>query len=149
MQIWRPWKLSNFQDLPLPLSSYIQNSSTSLTLDVQFQTNPPLQMITNQLRENIILGWLLHVIRSFLQVGFHFQYQLINPVWLSIDFFSYSCSQSCPQSNFKKLKTYFSPSSYSEKMRWVKVELKPHFLLFHSFTFLRVQLSKNITKCFS
>ena len=118
MQIWRPWKLSNFQDLPLPLSSYIQNSSTSLTLDVQFQTNPPLQMITNQLRGNIILGWLLHVIRSFLQVGFHFQYQLINPVWLSIDFFSYSCSQSCPQSNFKKLKTYFSPSSYSEKMRW-------------------------------
>ena len=26
---------------PTPLSSYVQNSSTSLTLDVQFQTNSP------------------------------------------------------------------------------------------------------------
>ena len=35
----RPWKLSIFQDPPLPLSIYFQNSSTPLTLDVQFQTN--------------------------------------------------------------------------------------------------------------
>ena len=38
----------------------------------------PLHMITNQLKENIILGWLLYVIRSFLLVGFRFQYQLIS-----------------------------------------------------------------------
>ena len=51
-------KISNFQDAKPPLSIYIQNSFTPLTLDVQFQTNlppslPP-QMITNQLKENII-----------------------------------------------------------------------------------------------
>ena len=53
---------------------------------------PSLQMITNQLRENIIQRWLSYVIRSFLQVGFRFQYQLINLVWLSFDFFSFSWS---------------------------------------------------------
>ena len=53
---------------------------------------PPLQMITNQLKENIIQEWLLYVIRSFLQVGFRFQYELINLVWLSFDFFSFSWS---------------------------------------------------------
>ena len=33
---------------------------------------PPLQMITYQLKGNIILGWPLYIIRSFLQVGFRF-----------------------------------------------------------------------------
>ena len=46
------------------------------------------------------------------------QYQLINLVWRSVDFFSFSRSQYCLQSNFKKLKTSFSSSSYSEKTRW-------------------------------
>ena len=32
----------------------------------------------------------IYVIRSFLQVGFRFQYQLVNPVWLSFHFFSFS-----------------------------------------------------------
>ena len=57
MHIWLPWKLSNFQDPPTPLSIYVQNSFTSLTLYVQFQTNLPrlpLQMITNYLKENVI-----------------------------------------------------------------------------------------------
>ena len=70
------------------MSIYVQNSSTPLTLNVQFQTNP------NQLKENIIQGWLLYVIRSFLQVDFRFQYQLINLVWLSFDFFSFSWTSS-------------------------------------------------------
>ena len=39
IHIRRPWKLSNFQDPPLTLSIYVQNSSTPLPLDVQFQTN--------------------------------------------------------------------------------------------------------------
>ena len=110
-------KIVQFSRLPTPLSSYVPNSSNPLTLDVQFQTTPPLQIVTNQLKENIIQGWLLYVIRSFFQVEFRFQYQLINLVWLSIDFFPFSWSQSRPQSNFKKLKTFFSPSSYNEKMR--------------------------------
>ena len=60
--IWHPWKLFNFQYPHSPLSIYVQNSSTLLTLDVQFQTNPiPLQMITNQLKENTIQGWLFRV----------------------------------------------------------------------------------------
>ena len=53
-----------------------------------------LQMITNQLHENIIQGWLLCDIRPFVQVGFRFQYQLINLVLLSFDFFSFSWSLS-------------------------------------------------------
>ena len=101
IHIWRPWKFCNFQpSSPTPLSFYVQNSSTPLILDVQNQMNPPplphlppsLQMITNQFIENIIQRWLSYVIRSFLQVGFRFQYQLINLVWLSFDFFSFSWS---------------------------------------------------------
>ena len=70
-----------------------------------------LQMITNQLKEKIIHGWLLYVIRTFPQVSFRFQYQPINLVWLSFDFFYlaeasllyllfvalYSCVCSCPK----------------------------------------------------
>ena len=41
IHIWPPWKLSNFQDPPPPLSIYLQNSFTPLTLDVHFQTQPP------------------------------------------------------------------------------------------------------------
>ena len=78
----------------------------------------PLQMIINQLKENIIQGWILYVIRSFLKVGYCFQYQLSNNVWLFIDFFPFSWSKPCSQSYFKKLKTSFSSSSYSEKMCW-------------------------------
>ena len=53
---------------------------------------PPLQMITNQLKENINQGWQLYVTRSFLQAGFRFRYQLINLVWLSFHFSSFSWS---------------------------------------------------------
>ena len=107
--------------LPLPpLSSYVQSSSTPLTLNVQFKRilslALPLQIKTNQLKYNKIQGWLLYVIRSFLQVGLCFQYQRINLVWLSINFFPFSWSQPCPWSYFKKLKNPFSPSFYSEKM---------------------------------
>ena len=93
IHIWRPWKVSNFEDTAPSLSIYVRNSSTPLTLDVQFQTTPlPLQVIINKLKEDIIQGWLLYVIRSLLQLGFRFQYQLINLVWLSFDFFSFSWS---------------------------------------------------------
>ena len=78
-------QFSSRQDPQSSLSIYVQHSPTPLNLGVQFQTtkqpSPLLQMITRQLKENIIQGWLLYVIRSFFQVGFRFQYQLINLVW--------------------------------------------------------------------
>ena len=117
-------KIVQFLRIPILLSCYVQNSSTPLTMDAQLQTNSrpppslPLQMATSQLKGNIIQVLLLYVIRSFLQFGFCFQYQLINLVWLSIDFFPFSWSQPCPQSYFLKFKMSFSLSSYSEKMCW-------------------------------
>ena len=91
--IWRPWKLSNFQVPPPPcqFTSKIFPLPWSWTSNFKW-THPPLQMKTNRLKENIIEGWLLCVIGSFLQIGFRFHYQLINLVWLSFDFFSFSCS---------------------------------------------------------
>ena len=58
----------------------------------ELTTSPHLQMITIKLKENILQGWLLYVIRSFLEVGFRFYYQPINLVWLSFDFFSFNYS---------------------------------------------------------
>ena len=62
---------------PTPLSIYVQNSSTPLTLDIHFQTNAPSPNDKQSIKKNIIQGWPLYVIRSFLQVSFRFQYQLI------------------------------------------------------------------------
>ena len=45
-------------------------------------------MIINQLKENIIQEWLLYV--QVLQVSFRFQYQLVNLVWLSFHFLSFT-----------------------------------------------------------
>ena len=46
IHIWRPWKMSNFQDLPPPLVHLRPKFFNHFTLDVQFQTiPPPLQMI--------------------------------------------------------------------------------------------------------
>ena len=56
-------KIVQFSRPSTLLSIYVQNYSTPLTLDVQCQTPPlPLQMITNQLKENIIQGWLLYML---------------------------------------------------------------------------------------
>ena len=103
---------------PTPTSIYVQNSSTSLNLGVQFQTNlppsaPSLQMITNQLKENIIQGWLSSP--SF-RSDFVFSINSLHGswliVWLSFDFFSfnwslticllvalYSCLCGCPKTS--------------------------------------------------
>ena len=73
-------KVAQFSRTPTLLSSNFQNSS------------PTWPRASNLKRkENIIQGWLLDVIRSFLQVGFCSQYQLINLVcWLSIDIYQFS-----------------------------------------------------------
>ena len=68
-----------------------------------FKQTPPLQMITNQLKGSIIQGYvisyivicyrgylicyMLYVISFYLQVDFHFQYQVINFVKPFCDFF--------------------------------------------------------------
>ena len=103
-------KIVQFSRSPTPLVHLCPKFFHPLDFGRPIQRIPPLQMITSQLKENIIQGWLLYVIRSFLQVGFRFQYQLINLVWLSFDFFSfswslticffvalYSCLCSCPK----------------------------------------------------
>ena len=54
---------------------------------------PPTFPNDNQsTKKGIIQVWLLYVIRSFLQVGFCFQYQLSNLIWLPFGFFSFSWS---------------------------------------------------------
>ena len=107
-------KIVQFSRPPTLLCIYVQNSSTPLALDVQFQTKPP-----NQLKEIIIQGWLLYVIRCFLQFGFRFQYQLINLVLLFFDSFLFSwslticffmalyfCVCSCQKISKKKKKSF-------------------------------------------
>ena len=87
-------KTIQFSRTPTPLDHLSAIFVTLLTLDIQFQMTPsgPLQMITNQFKDNIIQRWLLYVIRSFLQVGFRFQYQPINLFWFSFDFNLFSWS---------------------------------------------------------
>ena len=61
---------------PYPsLSIYVKNSSTTLTLDAQFQTNPPPLFPNDKqsIKKSMIQRWLFYVTRSFLQVGIRFQ----------------------------------------------------------------------------
>ena len=91
IHIWRPWKLSSFQeDSACPSCKIRPKFFHPLDLGHPIPNKAPSQMIINLLKENIIQGWLLYVIRSFFQVSFRFQYQLINLVWLSIDVFPFS-----------------------------------------------------------
>ena len=61
--MWRPWKLSNFQDPPPPLSSYVQLCLLPpWPWTPNFKRTPlPLQIVANQLKENITQGWLLYL----------------------------------------------------------------------------------------
>ena len=120
IHIWRPRKLSNFQDPPLALAT-LKIIRPPWPWTSNFKRPPPHPPSPNDnqsIKENIIQAWLLYIMRSFLQVGFCFQYQLIHLVWFSIDLFPFSWSQPRPQSCFKKWKTNFLPSSYNEKMCW-------------------------------
>ena len=85
-------KIFHFSRPPTPFVHLRPKFFHPFDLERPISNDSPLQMITNQLKEKIIQGWLLYVIRSFLQVGFRFQYQPINLVWLSFDFFSFSWS---------------------------------------------------------
>ena len=92
-------KIVQFSRPPPPLLLLCPSASKILPLPWPWTSNfkwtlLPLQMITSQLKENIIQGWILYVIRSILQIGFRFQYQLISLVSLSFNFFSFSWSLS-------------------------------------------------------
>ena len=89
IHIWRLWKLSSFQD---PHSLVHLRQKISPPPWSSFKQTLPAFSIINQLKENIIQGWLLYVIRSFLYVSFRFQYQLINLIWIFFYFFSSSWS---------------------------------------------------------
>ena len=66
--------------------------------EFQYQRNPlslpppSLSKWKSIEEENIIQGWVLYIIMSFLQIGFRFQYHFINLAWLFFDFFSFSWS---------------------------------------------------------
>ena len=138
IHIWRPRKWPNFQDHPPPLSSCVKNSSTPLTFDVQFQTSPSLQMITNQYKENVT-----QVMLSGLSFRSAFVFRRN---WLTlppIGFFPLSWNQTHIQNISKKLKTSFSSSSYSEKMCWGQCWAK--FLL-SAFSWLYVSLCEVVQK---
>ena len=98
---------------PPPHPSCLPTSKILSPLDLGRPiSNKPFQMITNQLKVNIIQGWLLYVIRSFLQFGFRFQYQLIDLFWLSIDFFCIYLKQISSKLNWTHT-MYFFVALYS------------------------------------
>ena len=98
------------------------------------------------IKGKIILGWLLYVIiKCFLQVSFRFQYQL---TILSPATSLHSAEANLvPRAISKNIKPLFRLPLIVKRCAGVKVELKRHYLLCHGFTFLCVQLSKNM-KCF-
>ena len=106
----------------------------------------PLPIITNQLKENLIQGWLLHVIRSFLQVGLCSQYQLIIKSGFPLTFIHLAEVNLVPIAISKNNKPLFLLLLTAKRCAGVKVELKPHYLLFCGFMFFCVQLSKNAIK---
>ena len=107
---------------------------------------PPLPIITNQLKENLIRGLLLHVIRSFLQVGLCSQYQLIIKSGFPLTFIHLAEVNLVPIAISKNNKPLFLLLLTAKRCAGVKVELKPHYLLFCGFMFFCVQLSKNAVK---
>ena len=115
VHVWRPWKLSNFQDPLPPLPIYVQNSSTPLNLNLQFQTTPlPPPCLSPNDNKSIKRKHNPSMTTASYQVLLSgrllFSAQLINLVWLSFDFFLfswsltfcfvvplYSCVCSCPK----------------------------------------------------
>ena len=88
--------------LPLhPLSIYVQNSSTFFILDVQDQTNPPCQIITNQLKENMLPGPIsksafVFNINSLILLGFPLASFHLAEASLSAFVWFYTRACSCP-----------------------------------------------------
>ena len=120
-------KIVPFSRPPTPLSIYVQNSSAHFfqnssffppnsskilhtTWTSNFKQTPHSPNDNQSIKGKHNPNLTICVIRFFLQFGFCLQYQLINLVWLSFDFFSfsrspticffvalYSCVCCCPQ----------------------------------------------------
>ena len=93
---------------PTPFFIYVQNSSTPSSLDVQFQVNPasPSDNQSTKRKHNPRMTFICYqVIRPFLQVGFRFQYQLINLAWLSFFCLAFLLSSFHSVCERKKIKT--------------------------------------------
>ena len=76
------------------------------------------------------------VIRSLLQVGFCFQYQLINFFWLSFDFFSFSWSLTI--CFFVPLYSWYSLYPFFSSTFWALIICDIHFYIWKmsKFTFM-------------
>ena len=102
-------------------------------------------MITNQLKGNIILGWL-----SGLSFRSAFVSSINSLILSGVPLISFHFPEVSlvPRGILKNSKSIFCLPLTAKICTGVKVDLKPHYLLFRDFTFSCVQLPKNIAKCF-
>ena len=73
-------------NIPPPLSIYVQNSSISLTLNIQFQMNPPPILHPWIIYHNLRVTIVMLLSGPFFRFLNFFQHQLITLVWLSFAF---------------------------------------------------------------
>ena len=89
---WSPWKLSSFQDPPSPCPSSSKILQPPWPWPFFLSEVAPPSPNYNQFIKRKHNPRVNIRSKTFLQVGFHFQYQLINLLWISFDFLSFSWS---------------------------------------------------------
>ena len=89
---WHPWKLTKFQDRPPPCPSSSKILRPPWRWPFILSKFPPPSPNYNHSIKRKHNPRVNIRNRTFLQAGFHFQNQLINLVWLSFDFLSFSWS---------------------------------------------------------
>ena len=127
--------MSNFQDSHPPYPSTSKILSFPWPWTSNLKRIPSFPNNNQSVKKSIIQRWLLYVIRSFLQVGFRFQHQLINLVWLSFDFFSFSWS----------LAIWFCVALYS--WVWSYSKILRNFFYLYLFAFLVLILQSTCFIC--
>ena len=96
IHIWRPENCPIFKTTHLPpLAQLRPKFFHPLDLERPVSSKPLVPSSTNDKKHNPGIT-IVMLPGPFLQVGFCFQFQLINLVWLSIDFFPFSWSQPSP-----------------------------------------------------
>ena len=78
---------------------------------------------------------------QYLQKGIHEQILYREP-------YTYDVHEICPNFQFSFVHFQTTHPSPTSSLPLKMMKLKPHYLLYRGFTFLCVQVSKNITKCF-
>ena len=113
IQIWLWWKLSNFQDILYPPCPSTSKLFHPLDLGHPNFTSfpPPHQMTTNQLKENIIQGWLLSAFgfstNSLMLSGFSLtSFHLVEPPLLYLLLCGFILL--CVQYNYSHFSTHFA-----------------------------------------